>query len=79
MPQESMGVLVGWTHNEFNGRMNLRLQSVRSSRLKDEGEVDSHYFMMTHEQAAVLADYLFKVTGREPPKKRRLLRRLIGA
>jgi hypothetical protein len=71
METESMGVLVGWTHAEFNGRVNLRLQSIHSSRNQSHEDVDSHYFMMTRNQAVVLANYLFNLTGQEPPETRR--------
>lgn len=79
MSEESMGVLAGWTHNEFNGNINLRIQTVRSSRCKSQDDVDSHYVMMTKSQAAVLATYLLEVTGQEagPRRSRGLVARLL--
>lgn len=80
MGQETSGVLVGWTHNDYNGNINLRLQSAHSSRNKAPKDIDEHYFMMTHNQAAILANYLFKATGQEPPRsrKRGLWQRILG-
>lgn len=77
--EESFGVLAGWTHSEFSGRLNLRLQTIRSSRRASPDDADSHYIMMTKSQAAVLANYLFQASGQAPPRRRPgLLRRLFG-
>jgi hypothetical protein len=78
---ESYGVLVGWTHHDVNGRLDLRMQSTQSTRCGAPDEVDSHHFMMTRNQALVLANYLFSVTGQVPPRKHRrgLLGWLLGS
>lgn len=75
---ESYGVLVGWTHSEFTGRIDLRLQTVQSTRKESSAEPDSHHFMMTPNQAAVLATYLFEITHRSPPRRRGWLSRWFG-
>ncbi len=75
---ESYGVLVGWTHSEFTGRIDLRLQAVQSTRAGSHGEPDSHHFMMTPNQAALLANYLFEITHRSPPRRRSWLTRWFG-
>lgn len=79
MNAETMGVLAGWTHNEFNGNINLRLQTVHSSRCESKDQVDSHYVMMTRSQAAVLATYLLEVSGQEAHRgrKRGLFERIL--
>lgn len=77
---ESYGALVGWAHSEFKDRLNLKLQSIGSTRLTSPDEVDSHHFMMTRTQAAVLANYLYQISGQTPPRLRRRgwLARLLG-
>lgn len=76
---ESYGVLVGWSHEEFNGRLDLRMQCARSQSDNRPKDIASHHFMMTRNQAVVLANYLLSVTGQNvPPRKRKgLLARLI--
>ena len=69
--EESFGVLAGWTHSEFSGRLDLRLQTIRSSRRNTPDEVDSHHIIMTKSQAAVLANYLLQVVGQSAPRRRR--------
>ena len=64
---ESYGVLVGWSHHGFSDKLDLRLQCVRSTRRLKDDEIDSHHVVMTREQAAVLANYLFKLAGTSPP------------
>jgi hypothetical protein len=77
---DTFGVLVGWTHTEFNGRLDLRLQTLQSTRREADDVPDSHHFMMTRSQAAVLANYLYQISGQTPPipRKRGWLRRMLG-
>jgi hypothetical protein len=75
---ESFGVLAGWTHSEFSGRLDLRLQTIRSSRRTAPEDVDSHHIVMTKSQAAVLANYLLRITGQTALRRRGLLGRLFG-
>ena len=70
MGKETSGVLVGWTHNDYNGNINLHLQCARSSRKREPKDIDDHYLMMTCNQAAILANYLFELTGQEPTRAR---------
>jgi hypothetical protein len=77
--EESFGVLVGWAHHAFSGKLDLTLQCVQSSRLQDRREIDDHHIVMTPQQAAVLANYLYQISGQTPPEPRKgLLRRLLG-
>jgi hypothetical protein len=75
---ETFGALAGWTHSEFSGRIDLRLQTVGSSRCDAPDDVDSHHIVMTKNQAAVLANYLFQISETTPPRRRGLLRRLFS-
>ena len=76
---ESYGALVGWAHTEFQDRLNLKLQTIESTRLDAPDVVFSHHVMMTKSQAAVLANFLLAISGQTPPKVRRkgLLGRLL--
>ncbi len=77
--QESFGVLVGWAHHSFNNKVDLTLQCVQSTRRDNAAEVDDHHIVMTPSQAAVLANYLFKISGQTPPAPRKgFFRRLLG-
>ena len=78
---DSYGMLVGWTHREFNDRLDLKLQTLPSDRIDDPGNPDSHHFILTRSQAAVLANYLFQVSGMAPPTRRRrgIFGRLFGS
>jgi hypothetical protein len=76
---ESFGVLVGWTHHGSGTKLDLTLQCVKSTRRDDPGEIDDHHIVMTPSQAAVLANYLFQISGQSPPVPRKgLWRRLLG-
>lgn len=66
--KESFGVLVGWDHHAVGPKLDLTLQCTHSNRCADRRGVDDHDIVMTREQAAVLANYLFKVSGQTPPK-----------
>jgi hypothetical protein len=86
MPPEAIidadiyGALVGWTHSEFNGRLDLRLQSARNLRGKKPGDIQTHHLLMTQNQALLLGNYLLKLSGRQPPiqRKRGWLKRIFG-
>jgi hypothetical protein len=80
-PAEHRGVVVGWTHNGLGSTIDLRIQSAVSRQALDEKNVDSHHFLMTHNQALLLAKYLLDATGQTLPPKARmpLWRKLTGA
>lgn len=69
--RETYGVLVGWSHHPIGERLDLKLQCVQSTRNLAQDEVDAHHFVMTREQATVLANYLFRIAEATPPKHRR--------
>lgn len=65
------GVVVGCTHNDLGTSIDLRFQSTSSKQALNEGRVDSHHFLMTHNQALLLAKYLLETTGQSLPKRTR--------
>ena len=64
------GILVGWTHSGFADKINLKLQTVQSTRQLKSEELDNHHIVMTASQAVLLANYLFQITGQTPPRKK---------
>ncbi|MCT2560037.1 hypothetical protein N0B51_13720 [Tsuneonella sp. YG55] len=68
---EQFGALVGWTHEDLGDRVMVKVQSKRPGC--SAGEVDEVRYFMTKNQAAVLANYLYGISGRlpQPAKKRR--------
>lgn len=64
------GALVGWTHEDLGDRVMVCMQSQRS---RADDDVDTVQYLMTKNQAVVLANYLFKISGRlpAPPRKKR--------
>ncbi len=75
---DSYGVLVGWTHGEFTGKLDLKLQTVQSTRRESRDDVDVHHFVMTPNQAVLLANYLLRITNQSAPPRRGLLTRWFG-
>jgi hypothetical protein len=71
------GILVGWTHSEFADKLDLRLQTTRAAGRLAHSDVENLHVVMTPQQAALLANYLFTITQQTPPKppRRSLLAR----
>jgi len=76
---ESYGVLVSWGLQTLGPKLDLKLQCAGSTRCEGRGALDDHHILMTREQAAVLANYLYEVSGHTKPRPRRgLLGRWFG-
>jgi hypothetical protein len=69
--RDSYGALVGWTHREFAGRIDLRLELTQATGRRGFDDVEVHHVVMSPQQAAVLGHYLFQITGHTPPETRR--------
>lgn len=79
-PPSEIGVVVGWTHHDLGASIDIRIQSVTSKQALDDKIVDSHHFLMTHNQALLLAKYLLDATGQMlPPKAKRSVWRKLMA
>ncbi len=72
------GVVVGWVHHPVGTGIDLTLQSAVSAEALARDQVNSHHFLMTRNQALLVANYLLDATGQTIPRRRRpsLLRRL---
>ena len=68
-PPEHRAVVVGWTHNGLGSSIDLRIQSTVSQQALDDHQIDSHHFLMTHNQALLLAKYLLDATGQALPQR----------
>ena len=79
--RQETGVVVRWTHNDLGTSIDLRIQSATSKQALDEKRIDSHHFLMTHNQALLLAKYLLDATGQTLPLKVKppMWRKLFGA
>lgn len=66
---EHTGVVVGWTHNDLPNSINLRIQSAASNAALRDQQIDSHHFLMTRNQALLLAKYLLEATGQTIPQR----------
>lgn len=77
---ETFGALVGWDHHDAGERIMLRLESVRSSEAAQTHDPDLLRLLMTKQQAAILGQYLVRISGQAPvvQRKRRWFRRRFG-
>lgn len=72
VPDDPSGVVVGWTHHDLGSSIDLRIQSCRSKQALDSDDIDSRHFLMTHNQALLLAKYLLDATGQKLPQPQKL-------
>ncbi|MEO7248053.1 MAG: hypothetical protein ABIW31_06325 [Novosphingobium sp.] len=76
---DTYAILVGWEHADCAGNFDLRLQTRLSSGHLAQREVETFHILMTPQQAAILGNYLFQITGQTPPEKPKgRLRRWFG-
>ena len=76
----SLGILLGWKHQSFDGKLVVQLQMRAPSGTQQDGAYHTNDIFMTPSQALVLAEYLTKIAGgRWPVHKRSLWRRLLGS
>lgn len=75
---DNHGALVGWTHQDHGDRVLLTFQSRQAPGHPEE--FDSTRLLMTKQQATVLANYLFEVSGQSPPaaEERSWFKRMFG-
>lgn len=67
--QDDPGVLVGWSHRVFSLGIDLQLQKRGLGSTPDE--VGSERYLLTRNQALILAQYLLDATGQDLPRDRR--------
>lgn len=77
---EQTGVVIGWTHLNMGSSIGLQIQSTVSQAALAEKRIENHRFLMTRNQAMLLAKYLLESTGQSLPAKTQptVWRKLIG-
>lgn len=70
------GVLVGWNSQDLGTKIVLKVQTFAPFGGAARSGTDDTFIHMTKSQAAVLANYLFKMAGTQPPPKPSGWRRL---
>lgn len=60
---EDFGVLIGWTHHDGPQGISLAMQSAASQSAWAAREIDRRHYLMTRNQALLLARYLLEATG----------------
>lgn len=68
---ERFGVLVGWTSQDLGSRMMLAVQTHERDTWAHKDAPAVTRIMMTKSQAAVLANYLMRISGSTPPPRKR--------
>ena len=71
------GALVGWKINDLGPRMVLQLQTMHRTENADK-ELRERAILLDRNQAVLLANYLYEVTGQSKPKRRGFLQSLFG-
>lgn len=71
------GALVGWKVNDLGPRMVLRLQTMHRTEESDK-ELRERAVLLDRNQAVLLANYLYEMTGQSRPRRRSLLQALFG-
>ncbi len=80
---DDFGVLLGWSHAPFTRGIQLKLQSTIGDS-RDHDTVAARSYLMTKNQALILAKYLLDATGQTLPagpregRLKRMMRRLSG-
>ena len=71
------GVLVGWKMDDLGKRMVLHMPTMHRTET-EEKQVRERAVMLDHNQAVLLANYLYELTGQSKPKRRSVLQTLFG-
>lgn len=77
MDQIDAGALVGWKANNLGSRIVLNLQTMHLAEGEDK-EMRERAIMMDGNQAVLLANYLYEITGQSRPRRRSLLESIFG-
>jgi len=71
------GALVGWKANNLGTRIVLNLQTMHRGDGGDN-EMRERAILMEGNQAVLLANYLYEITGQSRPRRRSLLESIFG-
>lgn len=65
-PADRLGIMLGWTADELNGRLLLRIQSAQS-RPRSQDDVETSRYFLDKRQAALLGNFLLRMSGETAP------------
>lgn len=68
---ENHGALVGWSHQDLGDTILLRVETVSSLGAAHDHTPDTLRVLLTRQQAGVLGNYLFEISGFAPPRRQR--------
>ncbi|TNE31072.1 MAG: hypothetical protein EP350_07735 [Alphaproteobacteria bacterium] len=71
------GALVGWRANDLGKRIVLNLQTMHRGE-QDDRELRERAILIDRNQAVLLANFLYEMTGQSKPHRRTLLQSLFG-
>lgn len=71
------GALVGWKANNLGTRIVLNLQTMHRGDGEDN-KMRERAILMESNQAVLLANYLYDITGQSRPRRRSLLESIFG-
>lgn len=71
------GALVGWKIDDLGRRMVMHLQTMHRTD-GEEKELRERAILLDRNQAVLLANYLYEMTGQSKPRRRGLLQTLFG-
>jgi hypothetical protein len=77
MDELDTGALVGWKADDLGTRIVLRLQTMHRGA-DAEKELKERTILIERNQAVLLANYLYEMTGQSKPKRRGLMQALFG-
>ncbi len=77
MAEFEAGALVGWRADDLGKRVVLRLQTMHRGEEEDH-ELRERAILMDRNQAVLLANFLYEMTGQSRPKRRNLLQTIFG-
>ena len=77
MEDVDAGALVGWKANPLGNRILLTVQTMHRSE-EGEKELRERAIMVEKNQAVLLANYLYELTGQSKPRRRTVLQTIFG-
>ena len=78
MDQIDAGALVGWKANNLGSRIVLNMQTMHQSDGDGDKEMRERAILLERNQAVLLANYLYEITGQSKPRRRSFLQSLFG-
>jgi hypothetical protein len=78
MDQMDAGALVGWKANSLGSRIVLNIQTMHQGGKDEEKEMRERAILVDRNQAVLLANYLYEITGQSKPRRRSFLESIFG-